>query len=644
MLLVCAAALAQAASARAAGWLAPTTVGPVSTGVSAVSAGSDARGDVVAAWVRTDGSSQIVEVASRPAGGEFSVQPLQSATGSAGNVGVAVNGQGDAIVVWRRSTTTNEVWTSVRPAGGDFGPPQALAAVPGKNALEPSVAVNDAGAMMVVWYLVNSDTDNKQTIYGAYRPPGGGFTTTPISTADAWNQSPRVVLDSSGKATVVWSYWDGASINIARVRIRSADGSLGTQRNLSATAPTGFPMFATVDLDNAGNALAVWSHWNGIAFDVEGASRPAAADSWTNLPSFGQSASASFGSEPQVAVDPSGNGLAVWRAASNTIQAASRAAGGAFGSAQLGISAPTATTPRVVLDAAGNATSVWARSDGEGQRIEAATRPFGGQFGAVKVLSKPFSALEPALSMDGLGNAFSIWPLDDPSLPDSADSLVQFSAYDSSPPDLNAVSVPAAGIAGASSSFSASASDVWSPVGVSWTFGDGSSADGASASHAYGAPGSYAVTVAAVDAAGNTRTATRTIQISNPPAPAPPQLKRAGTKLTFVAKARKRFTKLSKLQLEKVPKGSSVVVTCKVGGEKCAGKAGRKFKRKKASGTVPLRAYLNQRFTPRTKISITVTNPGFIGELKILAIRKGKSPRLTTKCLQPGKRKPAACP
>lgn len=646
VLLACTASLAYCASAQAGAWLPPVPIGPASPGLGSVAAGSDADGDVVAAWVRDTGSANVVEVATRPAGGTFSIEPLQSAVGNAGNVGVAVNGNGDAIVAWRRTNAINEIWASIRPAGGSFGPPQPIAVVPGKNAVEPSVAINDAGAMMVVWYLINSDTDGKQTVYGAFRPPGGGFTSAPISTTDVWNQSPRVVLDSTGKATVVWSYWDG-SINIARVRIRSAAGALGTQRDLSPSAPTGFPMFATVGIDGAGNALAVWSHWNGAAYDVEGASRLAAADTWTNLPAFGQSASASFGTEPQVAVDPNGNGVAIWRAANNTIQAASRAGGGAFGAAQLGISAPTASGPRVVLDSAGNAISVWRRSDGEGQRVEAAIRPLGGQFGAVKTLSKPFNALDPALSMDGLGNAFAIWPLDDPALPDNADLFAQFAVYDSSPPDLTAVSAPASGVTGTPFAFSASAFDVWSPVSISWSFGDGTSANGATVSHAYAATGTYAVTIKAVDAAGNETTTIRAIQISGPPpAPSSPPSTppRSKVKVSFAGKFLEKFTKLTKFQLQKVPAGSNVVATCKVAAKKCVGKAGKKFTKKKASGTVSLGAYLNQMLIPGTKIAITVTNLGFIGELKTLTIRKGKAPRLTTKCLQPGKTKPIACP
>jgi hypothetical protein len=504
------------AALAAPAWLTPVSLTSPANSLSSVAVGSDAGGNVVAAWIRYTGTTYVVELATKSAGGAFNVQPLQTATGAATNVSVAVNGNGDAIVAWRRfGATTNEVWAVTRPAGGNFGAPTSIASVPGKNTHDPSVAINSNGAMMVVWRLRNDDTDGKETIYGAFRPAGGSFVSAPISTADTWNQSPRAALDSTGKATVVWSYWDG-STNIARVRIRDASGALGTQRNLSAGAATGFPMFATVGVDNSGNAVAVWSHWNGTVYDVEGASRPAASDIWTNLPPFGQSAGASFGQEPQVAVDGNGNAVAIWRAANQTIQAASRAGGGSFGTTQTGISAPTASAPRIVLDSNGNAIAIWRRADGLGDRIESAVRPLGGSFGAVKTVSTQFNALDPALAGDGLGNAFAVWPHDDPALPDAADVAAQFAAFDATSPELSGVSVPGTGTTGVAVGMSAAGTDRVSGVSTSWAFGDGTGANGTSVSHAYGTPGVYTVTVTATDSVGNTSSASRTISITTP--------------------------------------------------------------------------------------------------------------------------------
>src|SRR5215211_2001398 len=62
---------------------------------------------------------------------------------------------------------------------------------------------------------------------------------------------------------------------------------------------------------------------------------------------------------------------------------------------------------------------------------------------------------------------------------------------------------------------SATARDRWSgPPTIRWEFGDGSTATGASVSHAYAAAGTLAVRVTATDGAGNVTTRTATITVS----------------------------------------------------------------------------------------------------------------------------------
>jgi hypothetical protein len=84
--------------------------------------------------------------------------------------------------------------------------------------------------------------------------------------------------------------------------------------------------------------------------------------------------------------------------------------------------------------------------------------------------------------------------------------------------------VPSSGAPGESLAFSVSPLDVWSSVaGTTWSFGDGGTATGTTASHAFPAPGGYDVTVNSMDSLGNTSSATRQVGITAPPAvpPAP---------------------------------------------------------------------------------------------------------------------------
>jgi PKD repeat protein len=60
----------------------------------------------------------------------------------------------------------------------------------------------------------------------------------------------------------------------------------------------------------------------------------------------------------------------------------------------------------------------------------------------------------------------------------------------------------------------ASGTDTWSPVAISWDFGDGAKAAGAAVSHVYATLGTKTVTVTATDAVGNSSSQTRSISVT----------------------------------------------------------------------------------------------------------------------------------
>jgi PKD repeat protein len=110
---------------------------------------------------------------------------------------------------------------------------------------------------------------------------------------------------------------------------------------------------------------------------------------------------------------------------------------------------------------------------------------------------------------DDQGNALAVW-YDDA-------GAVSARAYDGSGPDLLGLSVPAQATTGAAVTLSATPRDRWSAVAArAWSFGDGGTASGPSATHAYSRPGTYTVRFTATDALGQDSTALRTITIVNP--------------------------------------------------------------------------------------------------------------------------------
>ena len=86
---------------------------------------------------------------------------------------------------------------------------------------------------------------------------------------------------------------------------------------------------------------------------------------------------------------------------------------------------------------------------------------------------------------------------------DTAPRRTHIRGFDAGAPVLSGVSIPASASPGATVGFAASAFDVWGPVSLSWSFGDGASGSGGAPTHAFARAGRYTVTVTATDAAGN---------------------------------------------------------------------------------------------------------------------------------------------
>jgi hypothetical protein len=105
----------------------------------------------------------------------------------------------------------------------------------------------------------------------------------------------------------------------------------------------------------------------------------------------------------------------------------------------------------------------------------------------------------PVGAEDGADDGLAAWwPRDGVKTTD----IVGSATYDAGP-RLSAFSVPATLAQGAPGIFSVAASDPFSPItAITWSFGDGSTAAGASVAHAYATPGSQSATVTATNAGG----------------------------------------------------------------------------------------------------------------------------------------------
>jgi hypothetical protein len=131
----------------------------------------DAAGNAVFVWSRPDGTDQRVQLRARSAAGVLSpVQTLSAAGTDAWNPEVAVDADGNAIVVWERVIDTVDPWAGrvqarSRSAAGTLDTVRTLAAS-AESGMGPVVAANPDGDVIFGWSALGD------TNWAAFAAPG----------------------------------------------------------------------------------------------------------------------------------------------------------------------------------------------------------------------------------------------------------------------------------------------------------------------------------------------------------------------------------------------------------------------------------------------------------------------------------------
>jgi PKD domain-containing protein len=494
-------------------WLAPTDLSTAGRDAEDPQVAVDPAGDAIAVWTRFDGIHTIVQAAVRQAGGSWVPSGDLSVAGrDAEEPDVAIDAAGNAVAVWRRHNGSKYiVQSATRPAGGAWQGPVDLSAA-GETAKEPRVAVDAAGDAVAVW----TRFDGLDFVVQAAARPAGGAWQGPLDLSAAGQnaEEPRVAIASAANAVALWSRYDGS-----RFVVQSARRLAGVwEKPLDVSVAGQNAEEPQLALDPAGDAVAVWSRFDGAKDIVQAAVGPGGA-AWgapADLSEAGQNAE-----EPQVAVDPAGNAVAIWtrrNSPTDVVQSSSRPAGGNWVAAvPLSVPGDDAEAPQVSLDPDGNAIAVWSRTDATPRVIQGAERPAGGGWLPIALISVVGqSANEPQVASDSVGNAVAVWARED-----GANTIVQAAGHDGRGPELRSLLIPAAGTVRQVLAFSVSPFDVWSAIGPArWDFGDEAGGGGNVVTHRFDRPGTYPVTVTAADDLGNSSAASGSVRIYPKPSAA----------------------------------------------------------------------------------------------------------------------------
>ena len=234
-----------------------------------------------------------------------------------------------------------------------------------------------------------------------------------LAVADSTNRSPvvrpfDVEIDSAGRATVLWSQWDGSNYRLQVVRLGAALGNPGPVKTLSeAGADAGGGQLV---IDSSDRVTVVWSRAGRVQSARLGASAGNPGPTKT-LSEAGQDAY-----EQHVAVDDSGRATAVWSRSDGSdvrVQAVRIAADGTVGQIKtISPGGENAYPGGVAIDGSDRATVAWSAYDGPNSRVQSVRLgAAGGNPGPVKTLAMPadVNVFRPEVIVGRSGDATVAW-------------------------------------------------------------------------------------------------------------------------------------------------------------------------------------------------------------------------------------------
>jgi hypothetical protein len=494
-----------AAPVAGAAWIAPVAVSHEGLQARDPQIAVDGQGDAIAAWV-SGTSNQSIFVAEHPAGGTWT-SPTERIPASANchDPQLAVDAAGAAIVVADCGTGTTLMRSASRSAAGTWG---ISTEIPGSGSgEEPRVAIDDSGNAVAVWAGPSS------VVQSNYRKAVGGWEASAlqVSPVGKITHVPDVAVSPTGRAIAVWLEDRDETVSdpVAQVNSVSRQGSAAWSgfKFLSGTATSTVPVaFSEPQVTiGAGGRFAAWAQ-------LASPNPPVLKNAWGSAGDFGgwgeggshTSSDAAYETEtPRIALSGNGTTVAAWRARkiSNgdfVVRAASTGSINDSWSAQVGLATGGngGLQPDVAADPAGDAIVVWKI----GATVSALSRAAGGS------LSLPATPIsngahpgfeEPKVVMDAGGNGIATW-----SSEGGGSTHIAVAVNDVTPPVIS-YTPPGPVVAGNAVGLNAVATDTWSPTTLSWDFGDGGTATGGAVSHVYANSGAKTATLTATDAAGN---------------------------------------------------------------------------------------------------------------------------------------------
>jgi hypothetical protein len=328
----------------------------------------DGAGNATLVWTSFDeGQSRIGLRRLRVDAGWEPAETL--AVTSAGSVLSAMNHRGDTALLWSDS---NQLFMRIDRAGGR-GVPEVIETAFGDTLGPVAVGLDESGGAIAVWRAHFSTVPHgSATLFARAFLPGSGWT-PPVGRAGGWDvYASNLAVNAAGDALMLWQGFVAVSTAVRADRYQKGEG----WRAETLEPPR--LLIGPVGLDAQGNGWAVFPGSDTDAAPLPDrlmAQRLESMSGWQPPVTVSRPGDTDV-REPDLAVAPRGEAVALWTAARGSKRAllASRFSAGGWEPPDLLVERNVTDcgidrggsgvlAPRVGLDGSGNAVAAWIEWD-----------------------------------------------------------------------------------------------------------------------------------------------------------------------------------------------------------------------------------------------------------------------------------------
>jgi predicted enzyme related to lactoylglutathione lyase len=382
----------------------------------------DAAGNALGSWTQSDSTTTNAWTSLNMVASAWAT-PVVLSTGAqpliVGAPQLAFDGSGNGMAVWEQGSpigSRTDIWARRYLAGTGWGAAQLIENNDAGPAYEPQVAMDSSGNAIAVWWQY--DGTNYNIYSNRFTPAGGWAAPLLLENTSGFAYRPKIGMDGNGNAFVVWYQANSTTLNIWANRFVIGGAWTGAQlienstlesRDVAlAVSPNGIAVATWLSVDGAAATSFVW------------ANRWQPASGWDGAQAI-ESLGGAF--DPQVAMDGSGNAVAVWSqndGVRDNVASNRCAIGGGWGTAALIETASgTATGARIAGSQSGAFMATWGQSDGTRFNLLSSYYTGSGGWESAKPVEladgnvlpggTAFASARSALSFDSNGNALALW-------------------------------------------------------------------------------------------------------------------------------------------------------------------------------------------------------------------------------------------